>query len=329
VTTTTTATTTTTVLLVTVGDGDLSFTVALKRWIEASSSSSSLSRVHLVATTVLKTKDELARTYPNSSRAEAVDVLLRAGNAGNDGGGGDGHDDEKNDADVVVTTAASVLYGVDATQLHREKNCSCEGSEQGKRTLLDVLVAAASASADAAAGSDDDDDDSPSPPPSIRVMILFLHPHLGYNSNAKCDNNDGVDGGGSSAQQQGQRQRQRQRQHHESRHACLLAHYFDSASRLIRRFDDAVRATRRRCYRIHVCLAGDQGRKWQLESTRAVARVDVRAGILPPRTAGASAAADRTRHEAVPLAVFVVRFALRDAGVASETTGTRATAATS
>jgi hypothetical protein len=72
-------------------------------------------------------------------------------------------------------------------------------------------------------------------------LILFHHPHLGYNNNnkRKTDNNNTDDDDDNA---------------HATRHACLLAHYFDSARYLLS--DQGT---------VHVCLCSGAVHSWKLD----------------------------------------------------------------
>jgi len=212
--------------ILTVGDGDLSLSLALRRAYGASQRIP----LRLVATTLLPSREELVRTYPDSAEPILNELLSSS----------------QNETTTQTNATTTVLFGVDATQLHtypelllRQPQPSSSDFDGGGATARDGTSVTSATAAECVV---DDDDDSQQPPPLYYYYdyVLFHHPHLGYfHSGNDTDSNDNAES------------------EHADRHRRLLAHYFDSARRLI----DPGKG------RVHVCLSGTQVHTWRVQET--------------------------------------------------------------
>jgi hypothetical protein len=197
--------------ILTVGDGDLSCSLAILRAYGNPPAShdadthNSIILQQLVATTLISCQEELFDTYEPSQRILAE--LLRESSSPWLSQG---------EEESSVACRVQVFYGIDATRLHTYPSLSTRKFD----------------------------------------VILFHHPHLGYkkNNNNKKDGNIECSRNDSALPQTVDKEDDDDDNQHAMNHSCLLAHYFDSAQKLL-----AMNGS------IHVCLCSSAVYRWKLD----------------------------------------------------------------
>mmetsp|Transcript_18391 Transcript_18391/g.25913 ORF Transcript_18391/g.25913 Transcript_18391/m.25913 type:complete len:833 (-) Transcript_18391:62-2560(-) len=224
--------------ILTVGDGDLSFSLALKRAFPQPS-------IRITASTLLPTEQELLRTYSNSSSIlkEFCDVWNER-----------------------------VIYNVDATHLDQIQNYQIQNNKHKIQNHQNELIADDNDDDHTTNNDGDYDYDETNNDCGYNKydhttnndceydydLIMFNHPHLGDKdlfSKQEQESSSTVDESISE-------------QRHALRHHVLLCHYFDSAKKLLLKVNknsNNNNNNNNHYKRIHVCLCGTQPETWNLQ----------------------------------------------------------------